>query len=147
MNKDGNNRLKLFIFFGLAIFMISCSSSRRSAGAQYGWDLLGTQKVDFVREKDEIVLQGNNRYTAIRFRVEDRDVHISGLAIYFQNGDKLEPAIDDNIGANQDSRIIEINSDGRIINRIEFKYRTVGSILKGRAKVLVYGKRYDYDNR
>ncbi len=142
-----NNSLQI-LFFALTLSSIlSCSSSRRFKGSGYGWELLGTQKVDFLRDKDEIIVNGSTRFTAVRFHVAERDIHISGLKIIFQNGDKLEPAIDENVGAGHDSRVIELDRDGRLINRLEFTYRTVGSILRGRAKIFIYGKRSGYDSR
>jgi hypothetical protein len=47
------------------------------------------------------------------------------------------------IGADQFSRIIEIARDGRRIDKIEFSYRTTGNLLKGRANVLLFGRRYN----
>ncbi|GAC1423172.1 MAG: hypothetical protein NVS1B13_08620 [Flavisolibacter sp.] len=136
------------LFFALTLSsFISCSSSRRFKGIGYGWELLGSQRVDFIRDKDEIIVNGTTRYTAVRFHVADRDVLISGLKIILQNGDKLEPAIEERVGAGQDSRVIQLDREGRLINKIEFTYRTVGSILKGRAKLLVYGKRSGYESR
>ena len=120
----------------------SCSSSRRSVGVEEGWELLSESKVNFLRDRDVITVNSHNTFTALRFKVEDRDIRFNDLKVYFQNGDKLEPNIDDVIPADQYSRIIELAADGRIIDRIEFKYRTTGSILKGRANVLVFGKKY-----
>ncbi len=120
----------------------SCHSSRRSIGIEEGWELLSEQKVNFVRDKDEIVLNNRTPYTAMRFKFEDKNVHINDLKIYFQNGDKLEPNIDDDIQADQFSRVIDLGREGRYIDRIEFKYRTTGNLLKGRANILVLGKKY-----
>ena len=120
----------------------SCFTTRRSIPIEEGWELLGENKVNFVRDTDELSVNSRNQFTDIRFRVEGRDVRINDLKIYFQNGDKLEPAIDLMIQADRESRIIELAKDGRIIDRIEFRYRTTGNILKGRANVLVYGKKY-----
>ena len=127
----------------LVIAMVSCYSTRRSLAIEDGWDLLGEEKVNFVRDKDEIDVRSRGVYTDIRFKVEDREVRINDLKIYFQNGDKLEPSIDFVIGANQESRIIELSKDGRNIDKIEFRYRTTGNILQGRANILVFGKRYN----
>jgi hypothetical protein len=113
------------------LFFTSCGSSRRSVGVEEGWELLSEQKVN-----------SRNQYTAIRFKVEDKDVRINDLKIYFRNGDKLEPSLDEVIPANQMSRIIELAREGRDIDKIEFKYRTTGSFLSGRANVLVFGKKY-----
>ncbi len=141
----------IFIAKGLLVFSllflvfaaVSCYSNRRSLAIEDGWDLLGEQKVNFVRDKDEIDVRSRGVYTDIRFKVEDREVRINDLKIYFQNGDKLEPSIDFVIAADQESRVIELSKDGRNIDKIEFKYRTTGNILQGRANVLVFGKRYN----
>ncbi len=126
-----------------AAFLSSCSSSRRSIPVEDGWELLGEEKVNFVRDKDEVVVVSQSLFTDIRFRVEDREVRIADLKISFQNGDKLEPSIDFVVMANQNSRNIELAADGRAISKIEFTYRTTGNMLKGRANVLIYGKRYN----
>lgn len=125
------------------IFMSACGTSRRSIAIEEGWEMLGESKVNFVRDKDQIKVYSSNSYTAIRFRVEDRDVIINDLRIYFTNGDKLEPNIDEVVTADQYSRVIDLAREGRNIDRIEFRYRTTGNILRGRANVLVLGKRYD----
>lgn len=123
-------------------FFASCSSSRKSIGVEEGWELLSESKVNFVRDKDEIEVDSRNQFTAIRFKVEDREVRLHDVKIYFENGDKLEPSVDDVIQEDQYSKVIELAADGRYIDRIEFKYRTTGNILKGRANVIVFGKRY-----
>jgi hypothetical protein len=126
----------------LANVLSSCSSSRRSIPVEEGWELIGEEKVNFVRDKDEVIVRSRNQFTDIRFRVEEREVRIQDLKIYFENGDKLEPSIDLVVFANRDSRNIELAQDGRTISKIEFTYRTTGNLLKGRANVLIYGKRH-----
>jgi hypothetical protein len=126
----------------LANVLSSCSSSRRSIPVEEGWELIGEEKVNFVRDKDEVIVTSRNQFTDIRFRVEEREVRIQDLKIYFENGDKLEPSIDLVVFANRDSRNIELAQDGRTISKIEFTYRTTGNLLKGRANVLIYGKRH-----
>lgn len=124
----------------LTILFFSCRSSR-VVGLEEGWEILGSRKVNFVRDKDVIEVKNQILYTAIRFRVEDHDIRLNSVKIYFNNGDKLEPNIDEVIAAGQNSRIIELGEDGRYISQIEFKYRTTGNLLKGRANVLVTGKK------
>ena len=133
----------LFILVFTVVLFSSCGSSRRSIGLEEGWELLSERKVNFVRDKDEIAIESRNQFTALRFKVEDRDVRLNDLKVYFDNGDKLEPALDEVIPADQSSRIIELARDGRRIDKIEFKYRTTGNLLKGRANVLVIGKKYN----
>lgn len=126
-------------FFAIA----SCGSSRRTLAIEEGWEFIGESKVNFVRDRDKVEVNSSNKFTAIRFRVEDREIRLNELKITFENGDKLEPAIDEVISADQYSRDIQIATDGRFIDRIEFRYRTSGNVLKGRAAVLVFGKKYN----
>ena len=139
------NVLRLTVFSALTIVLysnLSCGSSRKTLVLEEGWELLAERKVNFVRDKDVIDIESRNQFTAIRFKVEDRDVRINDLRIWFDNGDKLEPNVDDVIVADQYSRIIELARDGRYIDKIEFRYRTTGNLLKGRANVIILGKRY-----
>jgi hypothetical protein len=134
---------KNFVLLIVAIALFtSCGSSRRSIGIEEGWELLSERKVNFVRDKDEITVESRNMFTAIQFRVEDRPIRLNDLKVYFENGDKLEPAIDEVIPADAASRVIELAREGRRIEKIEFKYRTTGNLLEGRANVLVLGKKY-----
>jgi hypothetical protein len=138
-----STRSVLVLAFLTLVFASSCFTTRRSIAVEEGWELLGEEKVNFVRDADELVVTSRNQFTAIRFLVEQREVRINDLTVHFQNGDKLEPAIDFVVPADQNSRVIELAADGRTISKIAFRYRTTGSILKGRANVLVYGKRYN----
>lgn len=138
-----NNPFCLFLLLFSFLLLSSCGSSRKSIGLEEGWELLSERKVNFVRDKDEIDVESRNQFTALRFKVEDRDVRLNDLKVYFDNGDKLEPALDEVIPADESSRIIELARDGRRIDKIEFKYRTTGNVLKGRANVLVIGKKYN----
>lgn len=137
------NFLKVFGIVGLVLFLVSCGSSRRTFGLEEGWELLGERKVNFLRDKDVMEVSSRNLFTSIRFYAEDKDVRINELKIVFDNGDRMEPALDDVIKAGEQSRIIELAADGRRISSIEFKYRSMGSVLEGRANVVVTGRRYN----
>ncbi len=120
----------------------SCSSSRRSIAIEEGWELLGESKVDFIRDKDQVDVISSNRFTALRFKVEKREIRLNDLNVVYQNGDKLAPVIDELIAADQYSRDIELGPEGKSIRSVDFKYRTTGNMLKGRGNVLLFGKRY-----
>ena len=120
----------------------SCSSGRRTIAIEDGWELLGELKVDFARDKDVLEINSTTKYTAIRFKVENREIKVKDLKIVFASLDKLEPAIDEVIPADQYSKIIELGAEGREVRSVEFKYRTTGNLFKGRANMLVFGKRY-----
>lgn len=130
------------VVIAAVISLSSCSSSSRTIAIEEGWDLLGETKVNFVRDRGSINVLNTNNYSAIRFKVEKKSIRLKSLNIVFPNGDKLSPLIDSDIDADQYSREIGISQTGRNIRSIDFNYRSKGNLLKGRAKVLVFGKRY-----
>jgi hypothetical protein len=133
----------LALLSSLVLLAVSCGSARRTLVVEEGWEMLGQAKVNFVRDKDVVDVTSENKYTAIKFRVEDREIRLNDLKIYFTNGDKLEPSMDDVIGKDQYSRLIEVGKEGRMIDKVEFTFRTTGNLLKGRANIIVLGKKYD----
>ena len=134
--------LKFTLFISLVMISFSCGSTRNSIAVEEGWELLGETKAGFIRETDVINVNSRNQFTAIRFKVEGAEIKLSELGVFFESGDKLSPAVDETIPAGKESRLIELAADGRTITKIELKYRTVGSIIKKKANILVFGKRY-----
>jgi len=124
----------------IMLWNISCNTSRKTLVVEEGWELIGETRPNFIREKDEIEITSSTEYTALRILVEDRDVKLSNLRIEFQNGDVLTPKLEEILPADQYTKDIDLGREGRAISRIEFKYRTKGSIFKSRAKVMVFGK-------
>ena len=134
--------LRFTLFISLVIISFSCGSTRNSIAVEEGWELLGETKAGFIRETDVINVNSRNQFTAIRFKVEGAEIKLSELGVFFESGDKLSPAVDETIPAGKESRLIELAADGRTITKIELKYRTIGSIIKKKANILVFGKRY-----
>ena len=126
----------------VTVLLSACGSSRRTFGLEEGWEILGERKVNFVKDKDVMEVSSRSLFTDIRFYVEEKDVRINDLKVQFENGDKIEPALDDVIKAGELSRVIQLAADGRRISNIEFKYRSMGNVLQGRANLVVTGKRY-----
>ncbi len=135
------------VFLVFAILSISSCTTRKSIPIEEGWEFLGERTVNFVTDKDMVEINSNSKFTALKFKVEDREVRLNNLVIHLENGDKLQPAMDDVVAADAYSREIAIASEGRYIDKIEFSYRTTGNVLKGRANVLVFGKKFDPYNQ
>ncbi|HRD57748.1 MAG TPA: hypothetical protein PK504_06845 [Ferruginibacter sp.] len=130
------------LFIAIAFVISGCSTGRKTIAIEEGWELIGETKVNFVKDKGSMDVMNTNLYTAIRFKVEKKPIKLKGLYIVFPNGDKLSPLIDAVVEADQFSREIAVAPEGRNIRSIDFNYRSKGNIFKGRAKVLVFGKRY-----
>src|SRR5690606_22898201 len=137
------NKSFLVVLLSVIIFgLTACGPTTRTLAIEEGWELIGEQKANFVRDNDEIMVNSTNLFTDIRIKVEKKNVVLHSLKIVFPNGDKMEPAMDKVLGADQYSNIINISPTGKQIRSIQAKYRSTGNILKGRGNILIFGKRY-----
>jgi hypothetical protein len=139
------NKFRLSLLIALVVCIIgsiSCSPARKTLVLEEGWELIGETKVGHMMETDEIPVDTNKLYTMIRFKVEDQEVRVDQVKIIFTNGDKLEPKIADAIKPAEFSKDVDLGYEGKSISRIQFRYKTPGSVLKGKATVMVFGKKY-----
>ena len=141
MKNSRENWLHYIIIIILTLLIVSCGSSRKTLAIEEGWEMIGETEVNFVRDRDEMKVLSNNRYSAVRFRVENKEILLKDLKIIYQNGDRLTPLIDENLNADQFTKDVDLGAEGKLISAIEFNYRSKGSLLKGRAKILAFGKR------
>lgn len=137
-----SKNITYLIFLSFLFIVTNACHSSRTMTVEAGWDLLGERTVNFARDVDELPINSTVRYTALRFKVERREVKINDLTIIYANLDKMKPSIDEIVLADQFSKVIELGPEGKDIRSIEFRYRTTGNVLKGRATVLVFGRRY-----
>ena len=126
---------KLIILSGL--FLIALSSFTLQAD----WKLIGERSVKFSSDKDIIKVGGNDWYTKLKIKVVDAPLHIADMDVKFENGEKFDIAIKENIRQGGESRVIDLPGGERRIDRIEFRYRTTGRLRNGTANVIVFGRR------
>jgi hypothetical protein len=136
---------KLFTIFMLALMMggiSSCGPASRTIAIEEGWELIGETKINFVKDKEEIMVNSTHTFTDIRIKVENKPIVFHHVKIVFPNGDKIVPAMSKSIGKDQYSSLIHIAATGKQLRSIELKGRSTGNILKGRGRILIFGKRY-----
>lgn len=134
----------MYAVSAIVITSFSSCGSAKTIAVEEGWDLLGEQKVNFVRDRDQIKVYNQTFYSAVKFQILNKDVHLNDVNVVYPNGDKLNPSVDEDIAAGAFSKEIQLDPLGKEIRSIEFSYRSRGNILKGRARVLVFGKRSIY---
>lgn len=59
MKERFTRRVLSITVVAFVLALASCHTSRKSIGIEEGWELLSEQKVNFVRDKDEIVLNNH----------------------------------------------------------------------------------------
>ena len=105
------------------------------------WKKIGERSVKFTSDHDVIRVGGNDWYSKLKIKVVDAPLHIADFDVIFENGERFDVAIKENIREGGESRVIDLPGSERRIDRIEFKYRTTGRVAKGTANVIVYGRR------
>lgn len=128
-------RTKLFILPALVLVVLS------SFTMQNDWKIIGERSVKFSSDRDVIRVGGNDWYSKLKIKVVDAPLHISNFDVIFENGERFDVAIKEDIRKGGESRVIDLPGQERRIDRIEFRYRTTGKLKGGTANVIVFGRR------
>lgn len=123
-----------------ALVMLGCAVS--AAGAQSGrWELLGSRTVTDRADHDSVKVGADKgNFTAIKIEVQRRAVSFRRVVIRFRNGDDQKVELRDTIGANGESRVIDIDGRDRVIRSIDFWYDAQSLGRGGQATVRVLGR-------
>ncbi len=102
--------------------------------------ILGERTVDF-RGNHDIISVGNYEgwFKDIGFWVERNNIEIFGLEVTYGDGQKQRFETRMVFDAGTRSRLIHLEGERRRIRSISFSFKTAGSWLEGRARVVVYG--------
>jgi len=129
--------MKRFICVLACIIAVVAACSMVLA-AEY-WVMLGQRTVTDRIDHDVIyVTAADGEFSALKIAVFRRPVEFKDVKVSFANGEVQDIQIRRVINPGEETRIIDLSGDKRVINRIEFWY-DVQSILGRRAVVRVYG--------
>jgi hypothetical protein len=109
------------------------------------WVLLGSQSVGFRGDRDVIrVGRSEGRFESLVLGVKNGDVEIREMTVIFRNRERQTFTVNGTIRDGQRTRPIDLRGGDRVIESIEFVYRSVGARWRGdRATVEVYGQQHD----
>jgi hypothetical protein len=125
----------------LIVLLIGCSLA---AVAQPRRErvFLGEAHVDGGVDHDRIVVTGaRGEYRAIQFRVENAAIEFDRVVVHFGNGSSERIALRRRIPAGQETRIIDLPGNRRVIESIEFWYARGNWDNPHRPKLSAFGYR------
>lgn len=128
-------RTTMFTLFAVAVLALTAFKPISD------WKIIGERSVKFSSDRDVIKVGGNDWYTKLKIKVVDAPLHISNFDVIFENGERFDVAIREDIRKGGESRVIDLPGQERRIDRIEFRYRTTGRLRGGTANVIVFGRR------
>lgn len=126
---------RLILFSAIAVLFTTASFTTAQQ-----WKYIGDKWAAFGPDRDVLRVGIRDQFRQIKIKVTDGPLHIADMDVYFDNGDKFNVALKNNFRAGQESRIIDLPGGLRNLDRIEFKYSTIGRA-KGKARVAVWGRR------
>jgi hypothetical protein len=104
-----------------------------------GWHKIGERPVDFVKDRDEIIVTGADRFSAIKFKVTEASIQLNSLEVFYETGDTQKIPVASPIMAGTESRVIDLNGGERDLKKIVFEYKTVPNQTAEKAVVEVWG--------
>jgi hypothetical protein len=104
-----------------------------------GWHKIAETTVAFVKDRDEVVVLGADRFAAIKFKVTDAPIHLMDLTLYYEDDTKQDINVNFPIKPKGESREIDLDGKERSIKKIVFVYKTVSEYKEEKAHVEIWG--------
>jgi hypothetical protein len=133
----------------LTIILLAIAGSYGIASAQQttvitsdttGWYKIGEAKVDFKRDRDEIVVLGADKFKSIRLEIINSAIDLKDLEIHYEKGKKQDVNINKSLKAADGSGVIDLEDGGqRSIKKIVFVYKSKANIADENASLEVWG--------
>jgi hypothetical protein len=105
-----------------------------------GWRSLGSRMVSYGVDHDALSGFGDGTFRQIMLVVEDADLELFNVRVVFGNGKAFSPETRVYFKEGSRSRVIDLPAGSRVIQRVEFSYRSVAGGRDGRATVQLWGK-------
>jgi hypothetical protein len=105
-----------------------------------GWTYLGEAHVDGAADHDRIVVTAaRGEYRAIRFRVEHAAIDFERVVVHFGNGTSVPIPVRHRLRAGDQTRVIDLPGDRRVIESVEFWYARGNLRNPERPKLTLFG--------
>lgn len=125
---------------GVMALTIAVDDAEARRGGKRNWELLGSQKVGFLTDKDVIqVGRKDGDFSKIKLVVKNNDVEFKDVTVVYGNGAKDDVSVRNRIRAGGETRAIDLKGGDRFIKRVELVYKSKPSF-KGQATVELWGK-------
>jgi len=99
------------------------------ASEKPGWHKISETTADFKKDKDEIMVLGNDMFKALKLKVTEAPIHIYKMTVMYETGADEEVSNEEIPGemmAGNESKVIHLKGADRDIKKVVFMYRTPG---------------------
>ncbi len=113
----------------------------RPGSSQGKWVLIARTQTRLNLDQDMVVINGQNVFRAIKFRVTHNPIEIYDLDVVFENGEHQDIPVKNVFQPSTESRVLDLPGNKRRIKSIIIKYRSGGNLFNQRAYVQFWGLR------
>ena len=112
-------------------------------GNEPGWYKIAEKVVDFKSDRDQFLIEGADKFKAIRLRVTDAHIHFEDMNIVYdlpgtQEQIKEDVELRKDFKTGEHSRVIDLQYPCLKLHQISFVYGTVPNARSEKAHVEVY---------
>ena len=112
-----------------------------NTSSQETWIKLGERTVNYTVDHSEIVFEGLNvNVSALRVKVRRGAINLHRCVVFYQDNQTHEIDVLNSIPAGQESKIMELPTPTKIINKLVFTYDTKNRATQ-KAEVEVLGRK------
>ncbi len=129
-----------FLFLAMNFATVHAAYVLPAAVTQGRWELLGTRSVNFANDRDEIlVTAAEGMFTGLRVKVLRSAMDMNKMVIHFGDGSTQDVELKQVFRAGDESRIIDLPGNRRVIKKVVFWYDTK-NYKKRKAVVELWGR-------
>ena len=110
-----------------------------------GWHRICRTIVNFKTDRDQIVVLGADRFSAIKFKVKKAPINLIDLEVFYESGDVQKINVNTVIKSQGESRVIDLNGGERNLKKIVFIYKTLPNRRDVRGHVEIFGLKTNTD--
>jgi len=132
-------KIAFFVVMAMAIALGSAKAQSVVVSDKTGWHKIGSRTIDFKNEKDEISVIGADKFSSIKFKVNDAPVNLQDVEVYFESGEKQDIAVNSPIGPTIESKAFNLKGGEQSIKKIVFDYNTLPNVENEKAEIEVWG--------
>ena len=104
-----------------------------------GWHKIGDRHVDLVKDRDELLVLGADRFSMIKLMVTEASIDLLELEVYFENGEQQTIPVRTPLLAGSESSAIKLNGGERSLKKIVFVYKSLPNQKGDKARVEIWG--------
>ena len=140
-------KIAVFILLAMAFAYGPANAQAVVVSDKTGWHKIGSRTIDFKNDKDEITVIGADKFSSIKFKVNDAPLNLQNVEVYYETGDKQDIAVNSPIGPTMESKSYDLNGGERSLKKIAFDYNTLPNIKEEKAEIEVWGLKTNADEK